>query len=389
MMWLTRKRSAYLGAALAAAALLAYAFRPSQTPVETSRVSRGPLRVTVDEDGETRVRDRYVVTTPVDGRVRRIVLDEGDTVAAGGVVALIDPGVLDARGREQATARLRQLEDARREAETRVIQARTEMEQATRDRERTAQLVAAGALAQRDGELADLNVRARDAELTAATLRVQALEHEVEGARAALIEAGRGGTEPVRVHSPVHGRVLRILSRDERVAPAGTPLLEVGDPAAIEVATELLSAEAVAVQPGAQVLVEGWGGAQPIEAHVRRVEASAFTKVSALGVEEQRVEVIISLLNPPPTLGARYRVRVRVVTWQAADAVKVPVSALVRDGAGWYVFVVRDGRARRQGIELGHRSDREAEVRGGLAEGETVVRYPSDRIADGTRVRAD
>ena len=387
MAWLTWKRSAYLGAGVVVAAGLFFIFRPAPTLVETARVARGTMSVSVEEDGETRIRDRYVVTTPVDGRVRRVLLEEGDSVKAGTVIVLIDPGALDARAREQAIAHLNQLDDSRHAAEMRVTQGRTELEQAMRDRARTNELVSSGALARRDGELAEMTVRVRAAELQAASLRVQELEHEVEGARAALLEAGRNGAKPVPVRAPVGGRVLRIIDRDERVAPAGTPILELGDPRTIDVVTQLLSTDAVSVHPGAPVIVEGWGGPQPLAAGVSRIEASAFTKVSALGVEEQRVEVIAWVENPPPTLGDRYRVRVRIVTWEASDVLTVPVSALARDGRGWYVYVARDGRARRRSVQLGHRNDREAEVVQGLAAGEVVVQYPSDQIDDGTRIR--
>ena len=385
---LTKKRSAYLAVAATVAAALVFAFRSRPVAVETSRVTRGPLAVSVDEDGETRIRDRYVITTPVDGRLRRVLLDEGDSVDAGSVIVRIDPGVLDARGREQATAHLRQLEDARNEAALRVTQARTELGQATRDRDRTDQLVEEGALARRDSEVAAMTVRLRTAELQAATFRVQELQHEVEGARAALLEAGRNGATPVMVRAPISGRVLRVLGRDERIAPAGTPIIELGDPTALDVVTQVLSTDAVSVHPGARVMIEGWGGSRPLAAGVRRVEASAFTKVSALGIEEQRVEVVAWIERPPPTLGDRYRVRVRIVTWEAAGVLQVPVSALSRDGRGWYAYVVRDGRASRREVQVGHRSDRQAEIVSGLADGDVVVQYPSDQIADGTRVRA-
>ncbi len=386
---LTKKWRAYFAVAMTVAAALVFAFRSRPIAVQTSRVTRGPLAVSVDEDGETRIRDRYVITTPVDGRIRRVLLEEGDSVDAGSVIVRIDPGVLDARGREQATAHLRELEDARSEAALRVTQARTEVGQATRDRDRADRLVAEGALALRDSEVAAMTVRLRAAELQAATFRVQELQHEVEGARAALLEAGRNGATPVTVRAPISGRVLRVLGRDERIAPAGTPIIELGDPTALDVTTQVLSTDAVSVHPGARVTIEGWGGAPPLAAGVRRVEASAFTKVSALGIEEQRVEVVAWIERPPPTLGDRYRVRVRIVTWEAADVLQVPVSALSRDGQGWYVYVVRDGRARRRNVDVGHRSDRQAEVVSGLADGDVVVQYPSDQIADGTRVRAE
>lgn len=387
MLRLTRKRSGYLAAAMIVAVGLYFIFRPAPAPVETARVTRGAMSVSVEEDGETRIRDRYVVTTPVGGRIRRVALEEGDSVKAGAVIVLIDPGVLDARAREQAIAHLNELEDSRREGEMRVVQDRSQLEQATRDRERTNELASSGALARRDSELAEMTVRVRTAELQAATLRVQELEHEVEGARAALLEAGRNGAKPVPVRAPVGGRVLRLIDRDERVAPAGTPILELGDPRAIDVVTQLLSTDAVSVHPGASAIVEGWGGAQALAAGVIRIEAAAFTKVSALGVEEQRVEVIAWIEHPPPALGDRYHVRVRIVTWDSSGVLKVPVSALARDGRGWYVYVVRDGRARRRTVQIGHRNDREAEVVQGLTADEVVVQYPSDQIEDGTRIR--
>jgi HlyD family secretion protein len=169
---------------------------------------------------------------------------------------------------------------------------------------------------------------------------------------------------------------------------SGTPIIELGDPTTLDAITQVLSTDAVSVHPGARVTIEGWGGTLPLAAGVRRVEASAFTKVSALGIEEQRVEVIAWIERPPPTLGDRSRVRVRIVTWEAADVLQAPVSALSRDGRGWYVYVVLDGRARRRDVELGHRSNRQAEVVSGLADGDVVIPYPSDQISDGTRVRA-
>lgn len=374
---------------LAAAVVLAAAgaialLRPAPLAVETVPAARAPMRVTVDEEGETRVRDRYVVAAPVAGRVARIALREGDLVAAGAVVARVLPAPLDARAREQATARVAEAEDAQRAADAGVTQARAALAQARRSRDRAQQLAAKNLIAPEERERAELDETTRAQEVESAAFRAQAAAHDVEVARAALL-AGAG--HAISLHSPIRGRVLRIPERSERVVPAGAPLVELGDPARLEIVADLLSSDAVKVKPGDPMLIEGWGGGTTLRGRLRVVEPSGFTKVSALGVEEQRVNVIGDFVDPPGALGDRYRVEVRIVVWEGSSALQVPASALFRHGDGWSVFVVERERARQRDVQVGHRTAFEAEIVHGLEDGEVVVRHPTDRIAEGVRVR--
>jgi HlyD family secretion protein len=382
-MRVSRKHAAFALAALGAMALVWLLLRPTAITVNVAAVTRGPMQVTVDEEGETRVRDRYVVAAPITARIARIELQEGDSIAARAVVTRMFPTPLDERAREQAVARVAAAEDARRAADAAVAQARAAFVQARRDCERAQTLAAGNLVAPEERERAELVEASRARELEAAEFRAQAAEHDVETARAVL-RAGAGAGMALR--SPVGGRILRLPERSERIVAAGTPLAEVGDPARLEVVADLLSADAVKLEPGDPVLIEGWGGDSALHGRLRRVEPSGFTKISALGVEEQRVNVIVDFVDPPASLGDRYRVEVRIVLWEASDVLKVPAGALFRDGEGWSVFAVRSGRAVRRLVEVGHRNPSEAEVLSGLEEGEAVIRNPSDRIADGVRV---
>ncbi len=378
------KRIAVAAAVVLAAAGAIALLRPAPLAVETVPATRAPMRVTVDEEGETRVRDRYVVAAPVAGRVARITLREGDLVAAGAVVARVLPAPLDARAREQATARVAEAEDAQRAADAGVVQARAALAQARRGRERAQQLAAQNLIAPEERERAELEETTRAQEVESAEFRAQAAAHDVEVARAAL-PAGAGNAIPL--HSPIRGRVLRIPERSERVVPAGMPLVELGDPARLEIVADLLSSDAVQVKPGDPVLIEEWGGGTTLRGRLRVVEPSGFTKVSALGVEEQRVNVIGDFVDPPGALGDRYRVEVRIVVWEGSGVLQVPASALFRRGDGWSVFVVEGERARQRDVQVGHRTAFDAEIVHGLKDGEVVVRHPSDRIAEGVRVR--
>lgn len=363
-----------------AAALL----RPAPVVVHAAAAVRGALVVTVDEEAETRVRDRYVVAAPVAGRVARIVLQEGDAVGPGTVVARVFPAPLDARAREQAAARVEAAEDAQRAVDAAVAQARAAHTQAQRSVERVRRLAAGALVAPEDLERAELEETSRRRELESAEFRARAAAHDVEAARSAL----RGGPgDALALSAPVRGRVLRIPERSERVVAAGTPLIEIGDPARIEIVSDLLSSDAVKVRPGAPMWIEGWGGDSALRGRLRTVEPSGFTKISALGVEEQRVNVVGDFVDPPGALGDRYRVEIRIVVWEASDILKAPVSALFRSGEGWAVFVVQGGRARVRPVATGHRNTFEAEVTDGLAEGDVVLTHPSDRVADGTRIR--
>jgi HlyD family secretion protein len=355
--------------------------RPTPLAVEMAVAARRALRVTVDEEGESRVRDRYLVAAPVGGRVGRIVLREGDSVRAGMIVAHVFPAPLDPRTRAQAAAQLRSAEDVQRAAASTVARARAALDQAQRERERGRQLAAQNSIATETRERLDLEVVSRASDLESAEFRAQAAAHDVEVARAALAAEGR----PITIRSPVSGRVLRVPEPSERVVVAGSPLVEVGDPTRLEIVADLLSADAVGVPPGAPVLIEDWGGGT-LRGRVRLVEPSAFTKVSALGVEEQRVNIVADVIAPPPTLGDRYRVEIRIVTWERDSVLVVPSSALFRHGEAWSLFVVERGRARQRDVIVGHRTPLDAEIVTGVLEGERVIRYPSDRVADGVRV---
>ena len=365
---------------------------------------------------------------PIAGRLQRVALRAGDAVARGQELAELRLAPLDPREREAAAARLRTAESLRRAAEAlereaaesavRAVadtaRATSDAEQAARDRERAEQLQAKGYIALQELEQArSAETAARSAEAAAraaaeaarrgaeaARFRAEAADSDVAVARAALL-AGEGddGDESRRLalRSPVDGRVLRVFEESERIVAAGTPILEVGDPARLEVVIEALSSDAVRVRPGMPVRLEGWGGAGALPAVVRTVEPAAFTKVSALGVEEQRVNVIADLAGVPAGLGDGYRVEARIVTWAAEAVLKVPASALFRapgaaagappaSGRGWAVFTVTGERARLRPVAIGHRTAAEAEIVEGLAAGDRVVLHPPNELRDGMRV---
>ncbi len=383
----TRWRIVLVVAALAL--LVVWRLRPTRLPVDTVRVTEGPLRETIDEEGETRVHDRFIVAAPVSGRLTRVRFRAGDSVGGGDIIAWLTPAPLDSRARQQATATLEAAEDAHRSAEATVGVARSALDQAERDRARAESLAVAGHVSPAQREAAELVAQTRLRESDAATARAATAAHDVERARAALVaatgsDAASGAGMPLR--APTAGRILRLLEESERVVLAGTPVVELGDPGRLEIQADLLTTDAVKVRAGDTVLIEPTPGATPLRGRVRTVEPSAFTKVSALGVEEQRVPVIADLLDPPGALGDRYRVEVKVVVWGTARTRKIPLSALVRRGEGWAVFAVRDGRARSQAVTLGHRGALEAELLDGLAPGDVIIRYPNDQIRDGTRV---
>jgi len=382
-----RKRLTIAGVVALALVGVVLAFRPSPQLVDVVAVTRGPLVVTVDQEGVSRVRDRYVVTAPVAGELHRIALEVGDSVPRGQVVALLDPLPLDSRARQLATARLEAAEDTYRTAKANLEAARELLGQARRERVRADSLAAQHLISPEQREQAAVTETSRAREVDAADFKSQAAAHDVEQARAALSLSGTRAASPYAVHAPVSGRVLRIPERSGRVVVAGDTLLVVGDPARIEIVADLLSSDAVKVHPGDTMLIEEWGGTRPLLGVLRRVEPAGFTKVSALGVEEQRVNVIGDLVEPASGLGDAYRVEVRIVLWRGEDVVTVPASAIYRSAGGWETFVVESGRARPRAVTIGHRGAFDVEVLSGLSPGEVVIRQPSDRIADGVRVR--
>jgi HlyD family secretion protein len=391
----SRRRIAAIALGLLGVAGVFWLLRPARIAVDVAEVRRGALRQTVDEEGETRVRQRYTIAAPTAGRLLRIGIDEGQDVAAGATVAQIEPAPLDPRDLASARARLEAAEATKRAADAGVRRTEAALEQAKRDAARAERLFQAGTLSTDGREKAKLAEIDAAQAFEAARFAADAALHEVEAARAVLLATGTPSAPGtacaderpcVDVRAPVAGRVLRIFEESERIVAAGMPLVEIGDPASIEIVVDILSTDAVRVSPGARVSIEEWGGEGSLEARVHLVEPSAFTKVSALGVEEQRVNVIAHLASPEPRLGDRYRVEARIVLWEGEDVIQVPASALFRHGTAWAVFVVDGGRARLREIEVGHLATFDAEIVRGLTVGETVILHPSDRVSDGTRV---
>ncbi len=389
-----RRRLPWLGALLLVAAITAGLW-PRAVPVEVTAVSRGPLVVTVDEEGMTRVRQRYVVAAPVGGQLRRIDWKAGAAVQAGRtILAVIEPGgadFLDARTQAQAEARLRAAAAAREAAQAQRERAAAASRLAATELGRARQLRQQQAISAQELDTAQLRADAGAQEARAAEFGLKVAEFEVEQARA-VASRGQSGTAPVEplvITAPVDGRILRVLQESARLVPAGFPLVEVGDPGDLEARIEVLSRDAVAISPGTRVLLEQWGGPEPLQARVRLVEPSGFTKISALGVEEQRVYVVADLTDPlerRPTLGDNYRVEARIVVWEKPVVLRAPAGALFQAGGAWHAFVEEDGRARRRAVQVGRGNGVAVEVTGGLREGERVVVYPGDKVADGTRV---
>ncbi|MGC4085111.1 MAG: efflux RND transporter periplasmic adaptor subunit [Vicinamibacterales bacterium] len=380
-------------AVLVVAGLMAVAMWPKTIPVETTTLARGPLLVTVDEEGRTRVRDRFVVGAPVAGRVLRIELEPGDAVHAGDVVAQLrpeQPALLDARSRAEAEAAVTSARAAAGRARADEQRARTTLAQAERELARLKELIAESLATAQQLDAREADVRTAQEQVNAAVFAARAAEADVERAQARLapVQADRSG-RVVPVTAPVDGVVLKRVRESETIVPAGDPLLEIGNPQQLEIVVDLLSLDAVKVQPGARVLVDQWGGDRTLEGKVRRVEPSGFTKISALGVEEQRVNVIVEFSDPGDAwraLGDGYRVEARIVIWEAKDVLKVPTGALLRSGESWAVYAVRDGRAHQIAVSLGHQNGQEAEVTGGVDAGEVVILHPGDTVADGIRV---
>ncbi len=361
--------------------------RPEAITVDAVPARIGPLLAAIGDEGQTRVRHRHIITAPLPGRLERITLDVGDTVTPGRVVARLAPLPLDARSRQQAEAALESARDLEAMSVAAVAQARTALEQARQDLARGKELGARGGLAPADVERLQLTLQAREREVEALEARARAAVHDVQRAQSALAAAGTAaGAQWLLLTCPTGGRVLAIPERSERTVQAGEPLLEVGDPADIEIVVDLLSTDAVQVSPGQRMLVTGWGGDSTLEGRVRRVEPAGFTKISALGVEEQRVNVIGDFDAAPGRLGDRYRLEVQVVLWESDSVLTVPASALFRRGDQWALFTVEEGRARERAVSVGHESAAEAEIQGGIEPGDVVIRHPTDRIRTGARV---
>ena len=393
------RRLTFWGAIVAVVAIgLVFAFRPQPVAVDLADVQRGPLLVTVEDEGKTRVHDVYVLSAPVTGRMRRIDLHVGDTVKAAETVVAeiepIDPAFLDPRGEAQARADIRAAESAEKLARAAVEMAQADLDFARRDFDRARELIQKNTISERDLDVAERSYRTRRAALSTAQADLDRNSYQLERARAQLMSPAEtrraaGACACIALRSPVNGQVLQLLKQSEAVVAASMPLIEVGDARDLEIVVDLLSADAIKVRAGQRTIVDGWGGGAPLEGRVRLVEPFGFTKVSALGIEEQRVNVIIDLVSPRDEwqqLAHGYQVDARIVLAEHADALKVPLTALFREGGDWAVFVAAGGRAMLRRVTLGDRNGIEAEVTDGLAAGERVVLHPSDRVADGVRV---
>ena len=389
-------------------AAIGWSFLPQPLGVDMATIQRGPLQVTVDEDGKTRIKEPYVVSAPLAGRLQRIVLEPGDAIERGHtVLARIEPqapSLLDARTVAEAAAKVKAAEAALYRAQAVLRRSQLELEHAETEFARASKL-GASAVSEQELDEAEVFFRTRSEEYRSAKFAEDIARFELEMAQAALL---RSQPEEVRavesstdiisqtaqpileICSPITGRVLRRFQESARVVTAGSELLEVGDSGDIEVEVDVLSRDAYRIKPGQRVFLEQWGGDEALKGVVRLIEPAGFTKISALGVEEQRVNVLVDFTDPPaqrPPLGDGYRVESRIVVWEEADVMKVPTSSLFRHEDHWAVFVVsQEGRARRRLIEIGHRSGLEAEVIDGLSENEVVIVHPSDQITDGLQV---
>jgi HlyD family secretion protein len=390
------KRPLVWGFAALVVLALVFALWPESVPADFASVDRGSLRVTVDEEGETRVRDRFVVSAPVAGRVLRIDLEPGDAVVAGKtLLATFQPGLpalLDVRTRAEAEGRVNVARAALEQARAARERAQTERDFAESDLKRQRELDSAGLVSAEELDSAVSEARAKADALRIAESAIRTSQRELEVAQAALVGAGGASkSPPIVIRAPVTGVVLKRVRESEAVVPAGEPLLEIGDPKNLEIVSDLLSTDAVRISAGNTVLIDGWGGEGTLKGKVRRIEPSGFTKISALGVEEQRVNVIVDFDDTAVAgsmLGDGYRVEVRIVVWEKENVLKVPISSLFRVGDDWAIYVVRDGRAVQHTIMLGQRNSLEAEVLSGLQQGDVVIVHPSDAVEDGVRVSA-
>lgn len=369
-------------------ALLAAGLWPRPTQVEITTVTSGPLRITVNEEGKTRIKQRYVISAPVGGHLRRITLKAGDALEGSNtLVAIIDPlspALLDARSRS--------LYEARRDSAIATLErARAQHLFATNELRRLDKLFREKTLSTQDLEAAQWREMSAQKEQSAAEAALREAEAALKDFSTAQAAGAPAGTaEPTEVRAGTQGRVLRVFEESTRVISAGTPLIEVGDPQDLEAVIEVLSRDGAAIVPGTRVELEQWGGGKPLDAKVRLVEPSAFTKVSALGVEEQRVNVVADILTPSAdrkSLGDAYRVEGRILMWEIDRTLKVPTGALFRQGTNWAALTIVDGFARLRPVQIGRSNGSEAQVLGGLQEGEPLILYPGDRVRDGQRVR--
>jgi HlyD family secretion protein len=396
MNWvLWRRRIFLIVLTVGIAGALAWAFRPTPLLVQVEPVVRAPLQVSVLEEGQTRIKDRFEISAPVPGVMCRLTLDVGDRVAAGEAICAIKPlhsEVLDPRSRAKAEAQVAAAEARLEGAKQQATASDAAADLAEAELRRVRQLFGKGDVSQGDLDRAEADARAARANRRSAEFEVDRARYDLEAARTLLKYSGEAfpedAAEQVVIRSPVDGQVLKVYRESEGVVSAGEPIVEVGDPRALEVEVDVLSADAVRIPPGGRVIFERWGG-EPLEGRVRVVEPAGFTKISALGVEEQRVWVIADIVSPPEQwarLGDGYRVEARFVLWEGDDVPQIPASALFRDAGRWAVFVAEAGRARLRSVKVGHRNGLRAQILEGLQVGERVIAHPPTDLEEGSRI---
>lgn len=400
-MSITFRRMTIWGLVLLAVALaLAYSLWPRPIAVDLTTIGRGTLTVTVDEEGETRIRDIYEVSTPVTGRVLRIEREVGDTVARDKTIMAqiqpIDPEFLDQRTEAEMRAALQAAKAAKALAEANVRRATAELSFAERERARVRQLAEKQTVSAKALDEAELAYDTRKAELATADATLDMRVHELERAQSQLLSpadliANRDACVCIPIYAPADGKVLEVLKESEGVLTAGTAIATVGDPRDLEIVADLLSADAVKVKPGQRVIISDWGGDALLNGTVKRVEPFGFTKVSALGIEEQRVNVVIDLTDAPEAyadLAHGFRVEAAIVLWEGENVLILPLTAMFRAGTDWAVYAVVDGRVETRPITIGHANGLQVEVTGGLEAGDTVVLHPGNHVTDGVAVEA-
>lgn len=385
------------GIVAAVVLLIVYGFLPKPVNVVTSNVKRGMFADVVEEEGKTRVKERFVISAPVAGYMRRVMLDAGDAVKKGQVVVELEPlrsVVLDPRSRAEAEAAVSAAEAALKAAEENLKAAVAEAQYAASNLDRIQDLFKESLVSQDKLDNAEREAKRTEAIRLSSEADVRVARFELDKAKSALhysaAERGTSGNHIVTVRSPSDGRVLKLHRESEGTVTAGEPLIDIGDPSYLEVKVEVLSDSAVRISPGTRVIFERWGGQFPLEGIVRTVEPEAFTKISSLGVEEQRVLVIADFTSTPENLlelGDGYRVEARFIIWEGKDILQVPANALFRKDSAWSVFTVDNGRARERNVNIGHQNGLAAEILSGLNEGEEVILYPDESIRDGAKVK--
>lgn len=390
-----RKLFPWLIVLLLVAAVI-YGLKPKPLIVDTAEVKRGPLTVSVVEEGKTRIRHRHVISPPVAGYLRRVELRAGAPIVRGKtVLAVIQASTsnfLDPRTKAEAEARIKASEAIRETRQADLDRATAAMDLAEKQLDRQEKLRQSGAAAEQDYDIAAAEAQVRKRERNAAEFAVRAAASDVEVARAALLQAQAPSADqakPIEVLAPVDGFVLNVYEESERQVTPGLPIMEVGDVHDLEAEIELLSSDAVGIAPGADVSIEQWGGGSPLRGKVSVVEPGGFTKISSLGVEEQRVKVRVDFLDPVPaghTFGDRYRVEARIVTWKGDDVLQIPTGALYRKGNQWMTFTEGNGVARETKVTIGQNNGVSAQVLEGLEAGKTVILHPPDKVADGVAV---